>query len=294
MQHLEIFLLFLALNMGFSALSLSLLFFIKFKEHRLISFFLFLLSLTLFFITMFLDSYFRLLHLDQSPEWINYVGLSGGVLFFLVFPFFIRNLLSLPSNRRFTTLSWSVFVIALLLSVMYTIQSGNKIWTWSLIVLQMGYSLAGVIYVLKKINTLHDIRLQKGIRIFIVISAVYIVWQIADYSLGERLGAGQDLWALPVYYSLLCLLSILFMINMYFQARLLENGVLNQDFIRSFSISPREQEIISLLVQGKSNKEISELLFISFKTVENHIYNIYQKCEVKNRLELFNLAQKYS
>ncbi len=59
-----------------------------------------------------------------------------------------------------------------------------------------------------------------------------------------------------------------------------------------FNISPREQDLINLMVMGKSNKEIEEELYISHRTVKSHIYNIYKKLGVKNRLELINKIHK--
>ena len=56
-------------------------------------------------------------------------------------------------------------------------------------------------------------------------------------------------------------------------------------------ISNREKEIIHLLLKGKSNREIEDELFISVHTVRNHIYKIYQKLGVKNRVELVNFIR---
>jgi DNA-binding CsgD family transcriptional regulator len=66
-----------------------------------------------------------------------------------------------------------------------------------------------------------------------------------------------------------------------------------QGFFSKHEISKREQEIIRLMLKGKSNNEIMKELFISLHTVKNHIYNIYQKLEVKNRLQINNLIRKY-
>ena len=60
-----------------------------------------------------------------------------------------------------------------------------------------------------------------------------------------------------------------------------------------YGISKREQEIIRLLLQGKSNVEIEKELFISVHTVKNHIYNIYQKLHVKNRFQILRLFRDY-
>jgi len=66
-----------------------------------------------------------------------------------------------------------------------------------------------------------------------------------------------------------------------------------QGFFSKYEISKREQEIILLMLKGKSNNDIMKELFISLHTVKNHIYNIYQKLEVKNRLQINTLVQKY-
>lgn len=51
-------------------------------------------------------------------------------------------------------------------------------------------------------------------------------------------------------------------------------------------LTPREQEVIELVLTGKSNKEIASALFISERTVEFHLQNIYTKFQVKSRIEL--------
>jgi DNA-binding CsgD family transcriptional regulator len=57
-------------------------------------------------------------------------------------------------------------------------------------------------------------------------------------------------------------------------------------------ITRREQEIVELIVQGKSNKEIEELLFISVHTVKNHVYNIFRKLGVTRRGQLVRLVME--
>jgi DNA-binding CsgD family transcriptional regulator len=52
-----------------------------------------------------------------------------------------------------------------------------------------------------------------------------------------------------------------------------------------YSISTREMEVFSLIVDGLSNKEISDKLFISEHTVKNHITRILQKLNVNDRLQ---------
>ncbi|NJN24757.1 MAG: response regulator transcription factor [Cyclobacteriaceae bacterium] len=58
-----------------------------------------------------------------------------------------------------------------------------------------------------------------------------------------------------------------------------------------FGITPREQEVLTLLITGKAYKEIALELFISLPTVKTHVSNIYAKVKVRNRLELSNLIK---
>ena len=51
-------------------------------------------------------------------------------------------------------------------------------------------------------------------------------------------------------------------------------------------LSARETEIAALLAEGKTNGETAELLFISQKTVETHLSNIFRKMRVSNRVQL--------
>lgn len=52
-----------------------------------------------------------------------------------------------------------------------------------------------------------------------------------------------------------------------------------------FSLTGREKEILGLLLKGKSNKEIADLMYVSIETVKTHLQNIYRKLGVKNRME---------
>lgn len=50
-------------------------------------------------------------------------------------------------------------------------------------------------------------------------------------------------------------------------------------------LTKREQEVFELLVQDKTTRDIAEDLFISEKTVRNHISNAIQKLGVKGRAQ---------
>ncbi len=58
------------------------------------------------------------------------------------------------------------------------------------------------------------------------------------------------------------------------------------------TLTPREQEIMRLLAEGLSGKEIAERLFISPKTVENHRSSIMNKLDLHSTMELVRYAAR--
>ena len=50
-------------------------------------------------------------------------------------------------------------------------------------------------------------------------------------------------------------------------------------------LTEREEEVLSLVAQGKSNQEIARRLFVSLKTVRNHVSNILLKLQVADRAQ---------
>jgi len=94
-----------------------------------------------------------------------------------------------------------------------------------------------------------------------------------------------------ILYNIFFIFPILIIINKH---QLNEENYLSGLLKDNYGITERENEIIFLLKNGLSYNEIADKLFISFKTVETHIYNIYKKTGVKNRLQLFGLLNQKS
>ena len=69
---------------------------------------------------------------------------------------------------------------------------------------------------------------------------------------------------------------------------LLRKKVINHIEINNYKLSIREIEVLGLIMQGLTNNEIAEKLFISFETVRSHRKNILEKTGAKNTAALIN------
>ncbi len=66
--------------------------------------------------------------------------------------------------------------------------------------------------------------------------------------------------------------------------------VLGEGAVRQDDLTPREEEIVKLVAEAHTNKEIAEVLHLSEKTVENHRSNAMRKLGMRDRVELVRYA----
>lgn len=59
-------------------------------------------------------------------------------------------------------------------------------------------------------------------------------------------------------------------------------------------VTERELEVLQLIAEGKRDKEISDILFISNYTTMNHRRNLLKKLQAKNKVELVKIAREHS
>ena len=61
----------------------------------------------------------------------------------------------------------------------------------------------------------------------------------------------------------------------------------------SFRITLRQQEVLSLLASGYTNKEIADQLLIKESTIKRHLYNLFQALGANNRVDALQLARQH-
>ena len=67
---------------------------------------------------------------------------------------------------------------------------------------------------------------------------------------------------------------------------------INQEELDRLALTPREYEVLQLLVRGHSNAEIAQQLFLSLSTVKTHVSNLFFKMEVKSRTQTIEKARR--
>lgn len=123
----------------------------------------------------------------------------------------------------------------------------------------------------------------------------YTIWHLLSQSPID-LGAWKLMIILP-YFMILFLPTVYLYKNL--QLKIPEGSESNNFGTKSIfnnnelNFTERENELILLLLEGKSNQEISEELFVSLQTVKNYVSKIYKKAGIKNRVELVNLVREY-
>lgn len=129
----------------------------------------------------------------------------------------------------------------------------------------------------------------KSVNLFILIQLVcFLIWttfSLLPFDIGE----GRHMIILVFYLGLLLPAIYLYSRQKHFMIRPGKNTGNNLEAIlKEYGFTNREIELVLLLMEGKSNQEISEEMFISLQTVKNYISNMYARVGVKNRVQFVN------
>ena len=119
----------------------------------------------------------------------------------------------------------------------------------------------------------------------------HILIQIAKLLLGAM---GLDLWQLIVSKLLIIYTFLLpvFWLKFYYipwagaASRISNTGNQLNSLQQTHGLSTRELEILRLVLDGKSYRQMEDTLFISIHTVKSHVYNLYRKLGVKSHRQL--------
>lgn len=238
---------------------------------------------------------------DIILEFFNFIVSS---FFFLFIALFIHELFKVPYRKKARIFIYILCIIFLV----------NMFMPWSARIDRTGINLklgtgfyisefvfySGILYTLISgfiyRKNLIDGRVRKMIVFFEILTAVFLPLFIIEELNGMFFDIpfvfqdfSETSFVYPVYYQLFNFILLYQVLkNRLLFSLELSDSEISERFTGSYSISNREKEIIELVARGLSNKEIADRLFISYQTVKNHIYSIFQKTGAANRVELLN------
>lgn len=156
--------------------------------------------------------------------------------------------------------------------------------------------LIHIIFLIPFLNEKKNKPLTKEIRFMKKQAFLYLLGVVVYsvvLSFYDYFGSVTVCFSILILFAVSILIPVILKLNV--KTQLIPKATHNIDFnnfCNLYEISKREAEIILEICTGKSNKDISEKLFISLQTVKDHNYRIYSKLGVKTRGQLTNLVRE--
>lgn len=213
----------------------------------------------------------------------------------------LEKAISLLFKRCFTVISLA-FILIYVVSVKLYFDSGLENWMLRITeiagALTVIAQLAIILFLFFASKSIAEKQKRSAVRIFALLFLTgFLLYVMFSYSLLFT----RMTWivqAVPLLYFLVPLPPLVFSWR-FLGAYYLEHPLLpaSGDNLNRFAaaqhLTGRELEIVRMLLNGKSNNEIAEELYLSPHTVRNHLANIYKKIKVKNKLQLSYLVRNF-
>lgn len=289
------FVQFLSLGLGFVAIYISI--FLK-KESRndsLNSYFFVLAGINLIILIHVFETFFKILlpkkiYDDDLREifWVLIIPFSAVRLFISVkFLSFCQQIRKQELHILYNYSALAAFLLFFLLFVFFGVVYQYIAILFIHAILSVSL-ISGSVMVLRKRKEavlLNRKMITPFFLLIILYTVIYLSFRIINsfyYVITEH----SQMFGLGVAAIIFNLTNIIYLKKVFYVAPEHKNYIKDISSITNFNFTIREEEIINLLCEGKTNKEIAEVLFISPYTVRDHLANIYKKTNVKNRTQL--------
>ena len=229
------------------------------------------------------------------PFLYNFLDFLGTSFSSLLGLFFINYLFGLDITNRKKKIFISIFVLQFTGLAIYYLFDTHYIFRFIIrasIVAVIVYEL----YVgLKNYKQVVNKDLKQAIKSFILITIIFLPFiMIESYKPYIQLIKNIELLkmaALPSYFLTINIFNLIFVLKYFNTPSFIANNKLTDYFKKKYDITEKQSEIIELIIEGITYKQIAEKLFISPKTVDNHIQNIYKKLNVNSKMQLSHFVR---
>ncbi len=305
MRHIDILIHIITLFSGVMTALLGFLLYLKYKSKAIRHYSLFILTTTFTVATTTLMSYSsQFVNIDQNSWPFMISSLVFAFFIVLIGYAFISFALGII-NKPFSMLSRiltgipALLVLLSLFAILYqnlgktsVVFPGavNFFYYGNLFFLFLNFVFYSI-RIMFNLKFMDNLDLRRALKVLALLFIVFIPVQTMIVIFNRQVSV--IMLSRNLFYFLANVLSIIFAAKYFFlkTPNIAERFDLNDRFINNFGITDREKEVIELLIGGNSIKEISGKLNRSFKTINNHIYNIYQKARVSSKLELLNVIR---
>ena len=311
MKHLHILLLILNLVVGFGIILFVFRNYKKYHQSLLLNLFYYCLSFNLL-VFVDLNYSYTLINIFEN-QFFDIPNSVSMVLFWLVFfaefgiVYFLNTVITSLKRKKTSTrmkrllIAWfSTFVLLSIIGIIDYFRTSNEnllylvheVWIFSMILIII-FNLINLLVTSNRNKKLEPrLEIQAFGAIFLIGYTGFTISHLDFYILHRGIVEFDTLILLIIN---LCPAVWLHYYYLKYQAKITGKGesfVLRKNFIEEYGLTDREEQIIELIKDGKSNQEIEDTLYISVHTVKNHIYNIYQKTGVNSRTQLLHLINK--
>ncbi len=278
----------------------------KYRISYLISFTLFFTILNFFRLMRFLFLWLFDYSLQKPPgaDVLTFYYMLSTPLAYLGMYFLIKWLHQMAETRLDIT-SKVVFIISFVLVIIVSIygvrgmlETGNGSIYNPLVRISVGiylvWLLTGALMMLRKSAELDD---EINKRIFIYIGLYCLTKPLYFFLITVHIlhyvpftvifAIHQAAWNFPLF------LLVIYHIN-HNKLRRVEKREPIEVLREEYDLTKRELELSRMVATGLTNKEIADKIFLSPRTVEKHLNNVYKKTGFKNKVELVNFLMEDS
>lgn len=300
MEHLYLFCLFFTFSIGFISFGIIVFLYVKTKEAVLRYYLYFYISFSLLSASVVWLTYIYI-----NISWINadsleFVAEIFATLVMFTTPLFLHFLLTDPhaklKNVIFGGIALWIATQRPVITYIIKNQTLRQIDTHvahTLFILVFLYTVVLGLYASGKVQDQHRKTLA---RTFSFLLASFLPGILIDEAIENMYIPNYPPVFFPLCYAIFSIIFARHFIKLYGHhphistlPEASSEQVPVEELFQNYNISPREQEVIRLILQGYSNQQIGDTLFISLSTVKKHVTNIYQKLGIKSRYELITL-----
>lgn len=226
------------------------------------------------------------------------VGVSGAI-FGLIFPLF-TDLFSkrvLKKGKYITLL-----ITSIIYALSYFILRSQRVESILLDIVNIAMVVSFIVIIvyfaisiIRGLKYIFNESTEKRFIIFYIVYMLIFIINLVAIFLPEKVSTTIDIYAEPISSIIIGLsLSITIFTSKYNYIKSKQNIDINDVFKNEYRLSKREVEITNLICNGKNSKTIADELFISIKTVNAHLHNIYKKCRISGKHDLMQLIRRFT